>query len=351
MSASSTLPPGSQSSSPNAGPRLRRRALHRRRGCCGCRGLGGQRAGAACRPFRPPAHPDGARLGLGGAEPPARVHQDVHQPLRRCQWPADARGHRRPGPAAAADPRLAPDLVRLAHGHARAGPGLPGHRGRPARDRADRQAPGRLRHRQPGRRHGRADGRRWATGASPCTGPTPGCRSPTPWPPTTGTGSSAWSSPRRPSPGVSPSPPLFLPPLLNARLWHLMFNQLPAEVNERLVKGREDIFFGSEFAVWAARPTARGRRQLLHRHPRLRQARPARQLRMVPGARHHHRAGGPARDSAADPAGAGHRRSSSAPVKRSRPRCGWSPTTCRAWSSPAAAIGLPRRRPRSCWRR
>jgi pimeloyl-ACP methyl ester carboxylesterase len=55
-------------------------------------------------------------------------------------------------------------------------------------------------------------------------------------------------------PGVAPSPPLFLPPLLNARLWHLMFNQLPAEVNERLVKGREDIFFGNEFAVWAARP-------------------------------------------------------------------------------------------------
>src|SRR6478736_4236817 len=30
-----------------------------------------------------------------------------------------------------------------------------------------------------------------------------------------------------PLPGVSPSPPLFLPPLLNARLWHLAFNQLP----------------------------------------------------------------------------------------------------------------------------
>ena len=50
-----------------------------------------------------------------------------------------------------------------------------------------------------------------------------------------------------PLPGVSPSPPLFLPPLLNARLWHLAFNQLPAEVNEALVKGREEIFFGAEF--------------------------------------------------------------------------------------------------------
>jgi pimeloyl-ACP methyl ester carboxylesterase len=45
-----------------------------------------------------------------------------------------------------------------------------------------------------------------------------------------------------PLPGISPSPPLFLPPQLNARLWHLAFNQLPAEVNKRLVRGREDIF-------------------------------------------------------------------------------------------------------------
>jgi len=49
-----------------------------------------------------------------------------------------------------------------------------------------------------------------------------------------------------PLPGISPSPPLFLPPPLNAMLWHLAFNQLP-EINEQLVTGREDIFFGAEF--------------------------------------------------------------------------------------------------------
>src|SRR5512133_1727401 len=54
-----------------------------------------------------------------------------------------------------------------------------------------------------------------------------------------------------PLPGITPSPPLFLPPPLNARLWHLAFNQLPAEVNEALVRGREDIFFGAEFAASA----------------------------------------------------------------------------------------------------
>lgn len=47
--------------------------------------------------------------------------------------------------------------------------------------------------------------------------------------------------------GVAPSPPLFVPPLLNERFWHLMFNQLPL-VNEQLVTGREEIFFGAEFA-------------------------------------------------------------------------------------------------------
>ena len=54
-----------------------------------------------------------------------------------------------------------------------------------------------------------------------------------------------------PLPGISPSPPLFVPPVLNARLYHLMFNQLPAELNEALVQGREAIFFGAEFEASA----------------------------------------------------------------------------------------------------
>ena len=49
-----------------------------------------------------------------------------------------------------------------------------------------------------------------------------------------------------PLPGITPSPPLFLPPGLNERLWHLAFNQLTT-INEQLVRGREDIFFGAEF--------------------------------------------------------------------------------------------------------
>ena len=53
-----------------------------------------------------------------------------------------------------------------------------------------------------------------------------------------------------PLPGISPSPPLFLPLQLNERLWHLAFNQLP-KVNEQLVTGREDIFFGAEFGASA----------------------------------------------------------------------------------------------------
>jgi pimeloyl-ACP methyl ester carboxylesterase len=49
-----------------------------------------------------------------------------------------------------------------------------------------------------------------------------------------------------PLPGITPPPPLILPPPLVDRLWHIPFNQL-AETNEKLVTGREDIFFGAEF--------------------------------------------------------------------------------------------------------
>jgi pimeloyl-ACP methyl ester carboxylesterase len=56
-----------------------------------------------------------------------------------------------------------------------------------------------------------------------------------------------------PLPGVTPTPPLLLSPELNARLWHLAFNQLPAGVNEALVRGREDVFFGAEFDASAGR--------------------------------------------------------------------------------------------------
>ena len=54
-------------------------------------------------------------------------------------------------------------------------------------------------------------------------------------------------------PGVSPSPPLFVPGPLNERFYHLAFNRL-AMVNEDLVRGREDIFFGAEYASWAGTP-------------------------------------------------------------------------------------------------
>ena len=49
-------------------------------------------------------------------------------------------------------------------------------------------------------------------------------------------------------PGIGDGPFLLQRiPVANARLWHLAFNQLPADVNEALVAGREEIFFGAEF--------------------------------------------------------------------------------------------------------
>jgi pimeloyl-ACP methyl ester carboxylesterase len=56
-----------------------------------------------------------------------------------------------------------------------------------------------------------------------------------------------------PLPGVSPSPPLFANAHLNNALWHFAFNRL-AEVNDQLVAGREDVYFGWQFATKAARP-------------------------------------------------------------------------------------------------
>ncbi|MCE7010247.1 alpha/beta hydrolase [Kibdelosporangium philippinense] len=54
-------------------------------------------------------------------------------------------------------------------------------------------------------------------------------------------------------PGLTESPPLLLPSKANERLSHFGFNRLPAEVNERLVRGREDVYFGAKFAGSAVR--------------------------------------------------------------------------------------------------
>jgi pimeloyl-ACP methyl ester carboxylesterase len=56
-----------------------------------------------------------------------------------------------------------------------------------------------------------------------------------------------------PLPGVGPAVPLLVPAPVNERIWHIAFNRT-AKVNEQLVKGREAIYFGNEFAVAAAKP-------------------------------------------------------------------------------------------------
>lgn len=56
-------------------------------------------------------------------------------------------------------------------------------------------------------------------------------------------------------PGLSPSPPLFGSREANNRLWHFAFNRLTA-LNEELVQGREQQYFGLQFATKAATPTS-----------------------------------------------------------------------------------------------
>jgi len=54
--------------------------------------------------------------------------------------------------------------------------------------------------------------------------------------------------------GVTPSPPLLVPGPANTRLWHIAFNRLDGSVNEALVQGREEIYFGAEYAQSAGTP-------------------------------------------------------------------------------------------------
>ncbi|MEV0689353.1 alpha/beta hydrolase [Streptomyces sp. NPDC050388] len=53
-------------------------------------------------------------------------------------------------------------------------------------------------------------------------------------------------------PAVTPSPPLIGAAQVNNRLWHIPFNRL-TDVNEQLVRGREGIYFGWQFATKAVR--------------------------------------------------------------------------------------------------
>jgi pimeloyl-ACP methyl ester carboxylesterase len=53
-----------------------------------------------------------------------------------------------------------------------------------------------------------------------------------------------------PLPGITPPNPLVLPDQVVDRLWHIPFNQLK-ETNEKLVRGREDIYYGAEFSASA----------------------------------------------------------------------------------------------------
>jgi pimeloyl-ACP methyl ester carboxylesterase len=55
-----------------------------------------------------------------------------------------------------------------------------------------------------------------------------------------------------PIPGLSPSPPLLSNAHLNSQLFHFGFNWLDG-LNEQLIAGREDIYFGYQFASKAAK--------------------------------------------------------------------------------------------------
>ncbi|WP_260148762.1 hypothetical protein [Streptomyces sp. PanSC9] len=52
-------------------------------------------------------------------------------------------------------------------------------------------------------------------------------------------------------PAADPPPPMIGTAQVNNRPWHVPFNRL-SDVNEQLVRGREGIYFGCQFATKAA---------------------------------------------------------------------------------------------------
>jgi len=64
-------------------------------------------------------------------------------------------------------------------------------------------------------------------------------------------------------PLASASPPVFVPSAVNNKLWHLAFNRVE-KLPEELVRGREDAFFGYEFAVQGGNVSADAIKYYVH---------------------------------------------------------------------------------------
>jgi pimeloyl-ACP methyl ester carboxylesterase len=64
-------------------------------------------------------------------------------------------------------------------------------------------------------------------------------------------------------PMASASPPVFVPSFVNNKLWHLAFNRVD-KLPEQLVKGREEAFFGYEFAIQGGNVPAEAIKYYVH---------------------------------------------------------------------------------------
>jgi pimeloyl-ACP methyl ester carboxylesterase len=103
--------------------------------------------------------------------------------------------------------------------------------------------------------------------------------------------------------GVTPSPPLFGPAAANNAFWHIPFNRLE-ELNEQLVRGHEDLYFGFQFAKGGHPLPDYAEKyyiDMLSSDP----PRPARELRAIPRMGHQQHPERAAQGPAADPARAG----------------------------------------------
>ena len=143
-------------------------------------------------------------------------------------------------------------------------------------------------------------------------------------------------------PGSTPSPPLFVPAPLNDRLWHIPFSRVET-VPEQLVQGREDVFFGYEFAIQGGALPA----DVIAYYVAL-----LSQPDVLTGSFGFYRAfdatvaqNQQRKETPLDDARARHRRRGQLRRPRRRSDADSSPTTSTASRSPAPATGSPRKHP------
>ena len=151
-----------------------------------------------------------------------------------------------------------------------------------------------------------------------------------------------------PDPTEPPPPPMFVPELLNNKLWHIPFNRVNDELIIDMVKSNANAYYRYEYADPGRRgDAARLRHRVLHQAVHPQPEHPARQLRALPRVGRHMAQNGARQATALTIPVLGIGGVNSWGTHVAEGMCPPRPA-CRPPSSPAPATGSPSRRPRRC---